>query len=395
MRPGELPEGGKPPGISGDSASFEANETFEPLAPDILRRSEGRAPAPRTFWDLPKVHLHFPEHFGASGRVERPDLLNRSELCQPRASVFRNRCDEPRALVREALNACENSELGEAMAAKKKSAKVTSSKKASKPSAPAVPAEVVPKVEGSKDAFDRFMSEAAAIHDRDVQVFRAEASVAYHNVKAAVTLLAPLKADVATHLPKESFAKLMDTEALALGLVYAANATGLVAGRSSTGISELIKEGRVLRNVLIPAAEAAAASGLLPLAIVQQIKKGKGSLDMAKDCVALADLFQTNAEKLRGKTAISAAQISRAALVGSELIKLVRPKGAKGGRAKSSEKVDLAHARDRLWSLLLLRYDRLERALAYLAGPRSGAPALQSRLVGRRKGAAKTIGEPK
>ena len=276
------------------------------------------------------------------------------------------------------------------MAAKKKSAKVTPSKKASKPSA-ALPAEVVPKVEGSKDAFDRFVPEAAAIDERDVQVFRADASVAYHNVKAAVTRLATFEAEVAKSLPKESFANLMDTEALALGLVYAANATGLVAGHSSTGISELIKEGRELRNVLMPAAEAAAASGLLPLAIVQQIKKGKGSLDMAKDCVALADLFLTNADKLRGKTAISAAQISRAARVGSELIKLVRPKGAKGGRAKNSEKVELSHTRDRLWSLLLLRYDRVERTLAYLAGPRNGAPALQSRLSSRRKGAAKVV----
>jgi hypothetical protein len=128
-----------------------------------------------------------------------------------------------------------------------------------------------------------------------------------------------------------------------------------------------------LRNVLMPAAEAAADSGLLPLAIVQQIKKGKGRLDMAKDSVALADLFLTNADKLRGKPAISAAQISRAARVGSELIKLVRPKGAKGGRAKNSEKVDLSHARDRPWSLLLLRYDRLERTLAYLARPRQAS----------------------
>ncbi len=277
------------------------------------------------------------------------------------------------------------------MATKKKTAKTSSTKastkaagKAKKPSSSTPDGDALAwaaaPVAGTLADYQRYAPLAEKIEARDVVVMRADPNLAYHNVEAGVALLAPLEAQVKSDLPKEKFAELLETKAIALGLAYIANAADVAPDGSTGEIGKLLAEASALRAVLMPAAEAAAASGLVDGREVKNIKAGRGKLDLAKDNVALAALFRTSAAALRGKTAVTPQQVARAEEVGTALVALIKPKGTVK-RTKKGAKADLADARNRMWTLLLNRYERVERVIAYLLGPRFPCPRLQSRIA--------------
>jgi hypothetical protein len=277
------------------------------------------------------------------------------------------------------------------MATKKKTAKTSTTKaspkpamKAKKPSASKATdgdalAWAAAPVAGTLADYQRFAPVAEKIEARDVAVMRADPNLAYHNVEAGVALLAPLEAQVKSDLPKEKFAELVETKSIALGLAYIANAADVAPDGSTGEIGKLLAEASALRAILMPAAESAAASGLVDAREVKNIRAGRGKLDLAKDNVALAALFRTSAAALRGKTSVTPQQVARAEEVGTALVALIRPKGTVK-RTKKGAKADLADARNRMWTLLLNRYERVERVIAYLLGPRFPCPRLLSRV---------------
>src|SRR5436853_373347 len=79
---------------------------------------------------------------------------------------------------------------------------------------------------------------------------------------------------------------------------------------------------------------------------VEKIRAGRGMIDLATDCVELAALFRANADGLRGKTAVTADQISEAADLGTQLLSLLRPKGARQA-APSRESKEAVEVRNR------------------------------------------------
>jgi hypothetical protein len=140
---------------------------------------------------------------------------------------------------------------------------------------------------------------------------------------------------------------------------------------------------RPLRLLLLVTADSLAEAGLLSRAEVAAIRKGRGDIDAAKDCVALAALFRKNAAKLRGKHAVSAAQLKQADELGAALLKTLKP--ARARRAKTAATVE-AVDRDRLWTLVERRHEQLWRAGAYLFGRAAvdeKVPSLQAVRGGR------------
>ncbi|MDI3291572.1 hypothetical protein [Polyangium sp. 15x6] len=237
-----------------------------------------------------------------------------------------------------------------------------------------------PDIVGSQKAYDDFLPAAQDLPEADVRTFRADASLAYHNVKSGLDAIAPHTARIAEELPKVDVAELQKLDDLALAVIYAA----AQVDRSSDGSTPaLMEQARVLRDVFIKSADALAAAGILPARAVEKIRAGKGGIDLAQDCVDLAALFTKHAKDIKGKTAVTAANIKEAATVGTDLLKRLKPKGTKS----KDPALDSVNARDRLWTLLGQRHRELRRVGMWLWGDEvdQHVPPLQSRTLAPRK----------
>ncbi len=284
------------------------------------------------------------------------------------------------------------------MAAKKKTATLTpkSPKTPSKKTAtltPKSPAAAPPPVQGSQDAYDTFLPLAQAIAKGDVMTCRADPSLAFHNVDAAMAAVLAEKARIAKELPSVDVAELASLPSLALGVAFAA--LQVDRDRKSDGATAAkLAEAHPLRRKLLSSAGALADAGVIAAADVEKIRKGSGNLDAAGDLVALAALFGKNAKAIAGKSPIAAADVKRAGALGSELLATLKPASAKASGARPG--ADAAEARDRLWTLLVSRHDRLRRVGTWLFGEHAvdaKVPPLLAHVgvkAGKRKGAGKS-----
>lgn len=213
--------------------------------------------------------------------------------------------------------------------------------------------------------FNRLLPEARALPKDVVKTFRIDPVIALQNASDGVeAVLGVGEARLAAELPFLSLDELKEIVDLAIATSYAVRR---VENFTAPGSLPLLKEATALRAKLLSAAVALAAAGLLPAAKVNKIRKGRGAIDRAKDCVELAAFFKENAEAIRGKSPISAAEVKRAGEVGAELLNVLKPKGSTRD-PKTKEQKDAIADRDRLGTLLAQRYDPVRRAGGWLFG---------------------------
>jgi len=233
-------------------------------------------------------------------------------------------------------------------------------------------------------AYQKHLPEAQALPAEAIVPYRLDVNLAVANVRTAMTYFGTIESLMPTHLPNEDLAALQSTPDVAMAVKYAA----LQVEQEIPSESEVAKKvalGWSLRGVLLPVAKGLAAAGLLPVEQVAVIATGRGSRDMAEDNVQLAGLFQTHAAAIAGKHAVTTEQIEQAAEVGTFLVRHLRPKNASAEKApEPSASMD---ARNRLATLLLRRYERLQAVAHYFAGAdwEDKVPALMSRTVKRAK----------
>jgi hypothetical protein len=233
-------------------------------------------------------------------------------------------------------------------------------------------------VVGSQKAYEHYLPAAAAIDAAEVRPFRADASLAYHNIERALDSIAPFIDQIKEELPTIHVKELAELSELALAVMFAA----AQVDRANDGSTpKLLVEARELRDLMLTGAEALAKAGLVPSREVARIREGNGLIDTAQDCVDLAALFLKHAKKVKGKTAVSKDDVKQAAKIGTELLRRLKPKGAKG---KGPEGLAEAVAnRDRLWTLLVKRHRELRRVGMWIWADEVDAhvPALQSRVA--------------
>lgn len=207
---------------------------------------------------------------------------------------------------------------------------------------------------GAQQAYDKFLPAARELDV--VHSYRGDAQLAYHNVDRGLDAIAPYIDVIKDELPTISVKKLQEIGNIALAVGFAV----AQVDRSADGATPvLLAKARELRDVMLTSADALAKSSILPPREVARIRSGNGLIDAAQDCVDLAALFTKHAKATKGKTAINAAQIKEAAAVGTDLLKRLKRKGTK---TKAQPGVtDAVEARDRLWTLLVLRHRDLRR----------------------------------
>jgi hypothetical protein len=211
-------------------------------------------------------------------------------------------------------------------------------------------------------AFDRFLSAALALPAHALVPFRsADPVLARMNVARGVEAIARERARIEEHLPKIDFAELQSLPALALAVIRAAQKAA--PAPSSGELGRDLAEAYGLRASLLAIAEGLAAVSLLPAQEVTRIKRGTGAIDAASDLVDLSVLFERHASAIKGRHAATPDMLAEAARLGSKLVATLRSTRAKRGSRKNDASVV---ARDRLWSLLVLRHKDLRRAAYYL-----------------------------
>ncbi|HEX4515506.1 MAG TPA: hypothetical protein VH054_18295 [Polyangiaceae bacterium] len=239
---------------------------------------------------------------------------------------------------------------------------------------------VTPGVLGSEADFELFLPQAEKV--AKVTPFRADASLAYHNVDAGVTAVLSQRALLDARVKSIDWTGLAALPRLALAVCFA-HSQVVTATPAASDLPSLLARGRALRKLLLDAASALATAGLLPAAKVDAIRAGTSSLDSARDCVDLAAVFRANAARLKGKHAVTNEQIGDAATVGTELIKLLKPVK----KEKAPELASSQDARDKLWSLLCERHVEARRLgmFVWVDDVDAHVPSLQAHRGGAHK----------
>lgn len=215
---------------------------------------------------------------------------------------------------------------------------------------------------GSQAEFEAFLPRAKALPASAIVPMRADLQLALHNVTVGVENVLGERARAAK-LPETELGALETLPELALAVIFADTQIERTAPPSD--VRNSLAKARELRALLLTTADGLALAGLLPKGKVDAIRKGRGGLDAAHDCVELAALYRKHAATIRGKHAVTAAQVEECANVGTKLLTELK---ARRARSKGAGPADGTELRDRLWTLFLERADALFRAGAYLFG---------------------------
>jgi hypothetical protein len=209
----------------------------------------------------------------------------------------------------------------------------------------------------------RFLHETRAFEAEQLLPFRAHVRVVQHNVGVGVAAVLAWADHVRDHLPHVDLDELRSLPDLCLCLAHAVQeAAGAVPGETS----ELLIEATDLRRALKTAAVALAAAGLLAAKDLAKIGPDHGAVDAGGDCLLLAALLEKRAEEIAGQTPVPEEQLARAAEVGAALRAAWKPKAA--AKKPGAGGLSLVEARDRLWTLLAMRHERLWAVGAYVYG---------------------------
>ena len=235
-----------------------------------------------------------------------------------------------------------------------------------------------------REAYQAFLERAEKVAAHEITPFRADAWLAYHNVKTGVASVLPRKAELAPRLTAAEISRVERLPELGLALMFAASQVNRLLERSPKIISGKLVRARRLRRILLGAAEACVEAALIEAATVEKIKAGSGLFDIAQDCVDLAQLYQGSSILMENTPAKAKPElVKEAEALGSELTTMLTPGDALPKHRKVQELQDAVVIRDRMWTLLQQEHVLLWQAGALLYGKKAAdaIPKLQSRAV--------------
>jgi hypothetical protein len=171
----------------------------------------------------------------------------------------------------------------------------SSSPSTTTPNTTAAPAQLT----GSEEANQRFLAIAMKIPDGEILVARVDGTLVILNCATGVSALAPHRDFIQT---LSSVISLDEIDSLAdLGLAFQYSITKFerlapVSKETKADISTASE----IRSTLLAKADILVTAGIIPAAAVAAIRHGRGAIDTARDCLALAVLFRQYLDKLDG-----------------------------------------------------------------------------------------------
>ncbi len=209
--------------------------------------------------------------------------------------------------------------------------------------------------------FERFIPLARALPATQVAVFRGNARLVLANARFGLDTACADRAAVERHLPHADIPKMIETPDLARALVHAVER-----------VVEPVSEGEVKRRVAAikdvrePMADAArnmALKKVIPAGSIPKARKNGGVPAVAAHAVALAELFTTHAERMRGSHPFTDEDVRALHENGEWLMENLKP--TREPSRKVSRENTPADDRDRLWTLLTVWHVELRRVGGY------------------------------
>lgn len=248
---------------------------------------------------------------------------------------------------------------------------------------------------GSREQYDHWLSQAQQISAADVRPMRADVALAVTNAARGADAVLEESKRIEKELPGVSLALVRNLHGLGSALQFAVGQVDVWAPPPKD-LKQKLSRATQLRAVLLASSDALAKAGVLNAAVVAKIHQGHGSIDIASDCVALAELFTKNAAATKGKVPFTAAEVREASALGTALLQVLRPKGARK-QPTAKELATAVDARDRLWTLFETTWeDNVWRAGTWIwkREYERHVPPLQSRVVGKRPKKAAATAAP-
>ncbi len=232
-------------------------------------------------------------------------------------------------------------------------------------------------------ALERVRPRAMALRPAEVVRYAVIPAVAIVNVRLIRAALASHRADIPLKLPFLDVDNLDGLEDTALGLIAAANIASKVMSTASNGeFFKNLAQARELRGRLLPFLQGLAMSKHVPMKVYSDIAAGRGTRDMAQDCVDLAVAFREHALAIAGKHPISDADIDASEVVGTWLLRNLKTRGAHTMKGAIAPEIDL---RNRIATILTRDYEDATIVAHYFLREAylDVAPPLRSRLARR------------
>jgi hypothetical protein len=238
-----------------------------------------------------------------------------------------------------------------------------------------------PEVSGFEASWERFRAEAEAVDAGEVKTFPYSAGVVLHNVRTGVAAVVAERPwfDAQPDAPRVDYARLGEAEVAAEALAFTADQAAALV-RTPPTLTVKIKRARVLVRALDTGAAALVAMGQMRADEIPATL-GRGPIATARRCVTLAALFRGKHARTRGVTAVTSAIVKEASDLGSELQRILKPKGVGKRNARSEAEVAASDARDRMAVVVARRYGYVERIAGFRWGRELGAyvPTMLSR----------------
>ncbi len=246
---------------------------------------------------------------------------------------------------------------------------------------------------GVVEQYQHYLPIAQQLPAALLRVARIDVSLVLLNAARGVAALVARRDEVAA-LPGISMDQITSLADIGQALQYAAGCVERYLPTTGETKAMLATASR-LRAQLLAKADVLVIDGVIPAATVAGIRKGRGPIDSAGDCIALAALFHEHADQLAGRVMVTPAVIQAANDIGAKLLTALRPDAAK--KAPNKELVSAADARDRLWTLFEQTWEQhVWRAGAWLYGRdvELHVPLLGTRVHGKRAAKAATTPAP-
>lgn len=218
----------------------------------------------------------------------------------------------------------------------------------------------------SRAAYEQWIDLAAAVPDEDLAPLRADVQVATLNLQTGMEAVLA-EAESLAELPADTVEKIVALGSLGSAVLYAQIQLDRTVATPTT-VRQMIADGHRHRSLALTTAEALALAGVFDADRVKAIRAGRGALDMAADCVALAELYRERPAVWVDKVPLRANEIEEMGRLGDDLLRVLRPSKAPK-KARATEITAATKVRNQLWTLLARAWEHdLWRAGAWVFG---------------------------
>lgn len=220
---------------------------------------------------------------------------------------------------------------------------------------------------GGRLAAERFAARAMAIPREKRARFRGVVGLIAVNVRRGAANLIADEARIVEELKSPKLTVLHDLLDLPLAAVYTADLLTRQLDHETELAKKVLPEAQKLHGLMVATLKVAADGGVIPASPVAMLQKERGNRGIAKDLIAAAEIFRTEAKALAGKTVITQEQVARAAELGGDLVLYMPQKGQSKSKGKA-KRANAIQLRDGLFTLMLSDYDYARRVGGLIYG---------------------------